>query len=96
MIKHHDQKLESLNKFLWLTLPHCSPLLKVQDRNSSRDGTWRKELMQRPWRGAAYWLASHGLLGLISYRTRNHQLRDGPTHDGLDSPQSITKKMAHS
>ena len=28
-----------------------------QGRNSSRAGTWRQELMQRPWRGAAYWLA---------------------------------------
>lgn len=32
-----------------------------QDRNSSRVGTWRHELMQRPWMGAAY-----GLL-LIAY-----------------------------
>ena len=24
---------------------------------------------------AAYWLASHGLLSLLSYRTQNHQLR---------------------
>jgi hypothetical protein len=25
-----------------------------QDRNSNRAGTWRQELIQRPWRGAAY------------------------------------------
>jgi hypothetical protein len=25
-----------------------------QDRNSHRAGTWRQELMQRPWRGAVY------------------------------------------
>jgi hypothetical protein len=25
-----------------------------QDRNSNKAGTWRQELMQRPWRGAAY------------------------------------------
>jgi hypothetical protein len=25
-----------------------------QDRNSHRAGTWRQELMQRTWRGAAY------------------------------------------
>ena len=25
-----------------------------QDWNSHRAGTWRQELMQRPWRGAAY------------------------------------------
>ena len=27
-----------------------------QDRNSNRAGSWRQELMQRPWRDAAYWL----------------------------------------
>jgi len=34
-----------------------------QDRNSSRIGTW--ELIQRPWRDAAYWLAPQGLLNLL-------------------------------
>lgn len=33
-------------------------------------GTRRQELMQRPWRDAAYRLAPHGLLILLSYRTR--------------------------
>jgi hypothetical protein len=27
---------------------------RSQDRNSSRAGTWRQELIKRPWRGAAY------------------------------------------
>jgi hypothetical protein len=27
-----------------------------QDRNSYRAGTWRQELMKRPWRDAAYWM----------------------------------------
>jgi hypothetical protein len=43
-----------------------------QDRNSHRVGTWRQELMQRPMRGAAYWLASSGLLSLLSYRTQDY------------------------
>jgi hypothetical protein len=47
-----------------------------QDWNSHRAGTWRQELMQRPWRGAAYWLASPGLLSLLSYRTQDYQPRD--------------------
>lgn len=29
--------------------------------------------MQRTWRGASYWLASHGLFTLLSYRTQDHQ-----------------------
>jgi len=31
-----------------------------------RAGTWRQELMKRPRRGAAYWLAPPGLLRLLS------------------------------
>jgi hypothetical protein len=42
-----------------------------QDRNSNRVGTWRQELMQRLWRGTSYWLAPHGLLSLLSYRTQD-------------------------
>jgi hypothetical protein len=43
-----------------------------QDRNSHRVGTWRQELMQRPWKGAAYWLASSDLLSFLSYRTQDY------------------------
>jgi hypothetical protein len=41
-----------------------------------------QELMQRPWRDVLYWLASPGLLSLLSYRTQNYQPRDGITHKG--------------
>jgi len=43
-----------------------------QERNDNRAGTWTQELMQRPWRGAAYWLAHCGFLSLLSYRTQDH------------------------
>jgi hypothetical protein len=43
-------------------LVYVSTLLFItkgsQDRNSHRAGTWRQELMQRPWREVTYWLAS--------------------------------------
>jgi len=39
--------------------------------------------MQRSWRDAAYWLASPGLLSLLSYRTQAYQPRDNTTHNGL-------------
>ena len=44
------------------------------------------------WRGAAYWLASHGLLSLFSYTTQDHQPRDGPTHNGLGPLTSVIFK----
>jgi hypothetical protein len=53
-----------------------------QDRNSHRAGTWRQEVMQRPWRDVSYCLASPGLLSLLSYRTQDYQPRDGTTQNG--------------
>jgi hypothetical protein len=41
----------------------------------------KQELMQRTWRDVIYWLASPGLLSLLSYRTQDDQLRDGTTHN---------------
>lgn len=47
--------------FILLTLlHHCSSLKEVRARTQT--GTWKQELVQRPWRGAACWLAHPGLL----------------------------------
>jgi hypothetical protein len=80
--------------FIWLTLPHLCLSLKEVRTGTDRAGTWRQELMQRPWNEAAYWLASHGLLRLLSYSTQGQQPRNGPTHNVLGpSPSSIVKKI---
>jgi hypothetical protein len=42
----------------------------------------KQELMQRPWKDGTYWLASPGLLSLLSYRTQDYQPRDGTTLKG--------------
>jgi hypothetical protein len=63
------------------TFPHCCSSLK-----EVRTGTKqvrKQELMQRSWRDVLYWLASPGLLSLLSYRTQDYQPRDGPTTRGL-------------
>jgi hypothetical protein len=39
--------------------------------------------MQRPWKGAAYWLASHGLLSLLSHGTQDHPQWAGPPYQSL-------------
>jgi hypothetical protein len=47
--------------------------------------------MQRPWRGAGYWLASYDLLNLLSYRTQDYQPRDSTCHHRrLGPPPLIT------
>jgi hypothetical protein len=37
----------------------------------------KQELMQKLWRDVTYWLASLGLLSLLSFRTQHYQPRDG-------------------
>jgi hypothetical protein len=66
--------------FIQLTLPYCcsSPRKSGLELKQVR----KQELMQRPWRAVLYWLASPGLLSLLSYRTQDYQPRDGPTHKG--------------
>jgi hypothetical protein len=66
--------------FIRLTLPYCcsSPRKSGLELKQVR----KQELMQRPWRDVLYWLASRGLLSLLSYRTQDYQPRDGPTHKG--------------
>jgi hypothetical protein len=66
--------------FIQLTLPYCcsSPRKSGLELKQVR----KQELMQRPWRDAPTWLASTGLLNLLSYRTQDYQPRDGTTHKG--------------
>ena len=42
------------------------------DKQLNRAVLWRQKLMQKPYRGTAYWLASHSLLSLITYSTQDH------------------------
>jgi hypothetical protein len=42
--------------------------------------------------GAASWLAPHGLLSLLSYRTQDHQPCSGHTHNGLGPSTSISNE----
>ena len=44
------------------------------------------EAMER----AAYWLASHGLFSLLSYRTQKQQPRGNITYNGLGPSPTIT------
>ena len=81
--------------FIWLTLPNYCPTW-CWDGNSNKAGTWRQEWMQRPWRGAAYWLASNSLLSHLPYRIQDHQPKDDSTHNGPGHPhKSPIKKLPY-
>jgi hypothetical protein len=80
--KHHDQGASwGVSDYPAYTSTLLFITKGSQDRNSHRAGTSRQELMQRPWRDVTYWLASPGLLSLLSYRTQDYQSRDGTTHN---------------
>ena len=51
LMKHHEQKQVVEEMVYWA---YRSISGGCQGRNSNKAGTWRQELMQRPWRGAAY------------------------------------------
>jgi hypothetical protein len=40
--------------------------------------------------GCCLLTCSHGLLSLLSYKTQDHQPRDGTTHNSLDFSSSVT------
>ena len=62
-----------------------------QDRNSRRVGNWKRELMQRQWMAAAYWLVFCGLLSLLSYRVVTISLGMTLPPNGQGEHQMITK-----
>ena len=80
-MKHHDQKASWEGKGLFGLHFHAAVHLWRKSRQELKQerileaGT-DTEAME----GAAYWLASHGLLNLFSYKTQDHQPRDGTTY----------------
>ena len=63
VMKPHDQKQLREER---VSSASTSPSLFItegsQGRNPNTAGTWRQELMQRPWRGGAYWFAHPAFL----------------------------------
>ena len=87
VMKYHGQQ-QLWEEKVYFTLAFT--IKSSQDRNSSRAGIWRQELMQRPWRVLLTGLLHMACFSLLSYRAQNHQPRDGPTHNGLAPLPSIT------
>jgi hypothetical protein len=72
--------------FIQLILPYCCSSPRKSGLELKQDR--KQELMLRPWRNVLYWLASPGLLNLLSYRTKATSPEMVPPTRGL-SP-SIT------
>jgi hypothetical protein len=64
--------------FILLTLPYCCSSPRKSGLELKQG--MKQVLMQRPWRDVLYWLASPGLLSLLSYKNPDYQPRDSPTH----------------
>jgi len=79
-----------INPFLSNLLLGHGVCARIETLTKTEHFQGMQELMQRPWRDVTYWLASPGLLSLLSYRTQDHQPRDGTTHNGLGPPTLIT------
>jgi hypothetical protein len=71
--------------FIQLTLPHCCSSPK-----EVRTGTQAGQEAGADTEAMEAWLASPGLLSLLSYRTQDYQSRDGTTHNGQGPPSLIT------
>ena len=57
VMKHHDQKQAGEERVYFHLAYTIISLEEVGTGTQNRAGTWRQDLIQRPWRGAAYWLA---------------------------------------
>jgi len=80
--KHQDQEASWGGKGLFSLHFHIA--VHHQRKSGLEPKQVRKqELIQSSWRDVSYWLASPGLLNLLSYRTQDYQSRDSSTHHGL-------------
>ena len=63
---------------------------EIQERNSNRAGSWRQELMQRPWRVLLTNLLPMACSACFIKEPRINQPRDGTTYNGLGPPPPTT------
>jgi hypothetical protein len=83
--RHHDQEASWEGQNLFSLHFHIA--VHHQRKSGLELKQVRKqELMQRPWRDVTYWLASPGLLSLLSYRIQDYQPRNDTAHNDLSHP----------
>lgn len=86
-------KSMSENKgFFWFILPDNKPPLLQESGQELKAGTRKKELKQDPYSNAACWLASHGVLSSLSYRTQDYPPRSGMACSSLNLHMTISNQ----
>jgi hypothetical protein len=66
-----------------------------QDRHSKRAGTWREELMQKPWRNTVYCLALHGFTVCFLIEPKTTSSESVTIHNGLGPSHQTLRKMPY-
>ena len=76
-------------------IKHCYQSNSVREEHSVQAGTWWQELIQRPWRGAAYWFAPKGShCFLLKPRTSFSKVALAPVGRALPYQSLIQKMLA--
>jgi hypothetical protein len=84
MMKHHDQmKAGKEEGFFFLAFTSLFIIKNIHNRSPTGAGTWRQEMVQRPWMDACIpWLAQPAFL--------EPQTTSPDTHNGLGPLPSLT------
>jgi hypothetical protein len=91
-MKHIGQKQVGEERVYWAYIYFCVvvPDWMKSEQELQQGRNLEAWLDAESIEGAAEWLAPHGLLSLLSYRTQDHQPRSGITHCGLGPSLPIT------
>lgn len=81
--------------FFHLHLQGTSITEGSQGRTPSRAGPRRRELIQRSWKDAAYWLDAHESLSRLSFSSQDHQPREWRCPQWAGSPHIDTNQEMH-
>lgn len=97
MAKPYDQSSIKRKWLIWLVLPHHCTVSKRSGKELTGSGSWRQDMMQRPWRDDVYWLTPVSLRRSFFLNPRPQaqwcqcsQWELSPTH------QLLIKKMYYS
>jgi hypothetical protein len=81
MMKHREPMANCRKRrFIWLTLLYCYHQRRKLGQELKQGRNLEAGADAESLEGAAYWLVLYKLFSLLSYRTEDHQPRDGNTH----------------